>query len=339
MSEAGADGIPAFWQWWASEGSALAGQVVAGQAGPEILAPLTERVAAIDPGLQWEFGPGRESLHLLTVTAAGDPELRAIARAWLQAAPPSDLTWGYADLRAADSGAAESTIEFAGRTIALGDFVVAAHRGSTSIDVAVHHPVFADVGEDEAAQLTYLALDCFLGEEATETWIGGVTWPGEPPLDSFPLRHLGSIVRDFADGHRDADGAPTWLMLRGTGPSGLPVLAMAQVPLRQITFPLFDTHLAVTIPYADRTAEGLPAASSLESLRDLEDQLTEAIGADGRIVAHQSHDGVRLLQAYADGRTDAGERAAAVAADWPEGDAQTVVTPDPGWALVNHLAG
>lgn len=152
---------------------------------------------------------------------------------------------------------------------------------------------------------------------------------GEPPLDAFPLRHLGSIVRDFAGGHRDTDGAPTWLMLRGTGPSGLPVLAMAQVPLRQITFPR-RPHLAVTIPYADRTAEGLPAASSLEALRDLEDQLTEAIGADGRIVAHQGHDGVRLLPMPM-ARTDAGERARRGGRRLAGGRCPNRRHADPGW--------
>ncbi len=73
--------------------------------------------------------------------------------------------------------------------------------------------------------------------------------------------------------------------------------------------------------------------------RPLGDRLSEVLGADGRVVAHQSSDGVRLLHAYVDGTSEAADRVAATAAEWDQGDAQTVVTPDPGWALVNHLAG
>ncbi len=334
-----ADAIREFWSWWEATGEELAGRVVAGHSDPDAEAELSRLVAAIDPGLQWEFGPGSQSLHLLVVTAAGDPSLRAPARAWLAAAPPSGTIWGFADLRAPVPNAADSILEFAGRTIALDDFVVAAQRGSTSIDVAIHHPVFNDIGEDEAAHLSYLALDTFLGEEATETWIGAVTWPSDPPLDAFPLRHLATIVADFAAGHRDPSGAPAWVGLQGTGPTGLPILAFAQIPLRQITFPLFDTHVAVSLPYAEAGPDGQPTTAGEEHLQAVAERIGAALGADGRTVAQQSHDGIRLLHVYVDGRTDAGERIAAAAADWEHGNAQTVLTHDPGWSLVHHLAG
>lgn len=330
MSEAAYEqAIAAFWSWWNGAGPQRAGQED----------EITARVAAIDPGLQWEIGPGGASRHLLVVSAAGDPALRAPARAWLAAAPPADATWAYADLRQPLPDAAETVLDVAGRRVDLGGFVVAAHRGNTAIDVAVQHPAFMDIGEEDAAQLTYLALDAYLGEEAVETWIGTVTWPGEPPLDAFPLRHLGSVVRDFAAGWRGEDGEPKWVVLQGSGPSGSPVLAMAQVPLRQITFPLFDTHVAVTLPYADSTPDGLPGPGSLDALRAVEDRIGAALGGDGRVVAHQSHAGVRLLHAYVDGRSEGADTVAAVAAEWEQGDAQTIVTPDPGWSLVNHLAG
>jgi hypothetical protein len=328
-------GIREFWQWWEREGAALASRAASGATTE--LDPLTTHVAAIHPDLQWEFSAGAQTAHLLVVTAAGDPGLRAVARAWLDAAPEPDVTWGFADLRQPLPDPGDEVIEFGGHRLAFADFVAAAHRGSTSIDVAVHHPVFLDIAEDDAAGLAYLALDSFLGEELTETWIGAVTWPGEPPLDAFPLRFLGSVVRDFAAEHRDDDGNPSWMALQGTGPTGKPVLALAQVPLRQITFPGFDTHLAITIPYAEPTPDGLPTPAGLAHLREREEQLTVVLGAQGRIVAHQSHDGVRLVHAYAAPDPAIAARVAEVAAAWP--GSQVVVTADPGWALVNHLAG
>lgn len=330
--------VAAFWDWWGQRGRGLAESVIGGGPKEDLVAEMSAHIAAIGAGLQWDCAPGPAGGHLLVVTAAGDPELRAPARAWLRAAVPAP-DWSYADLRQPIQDAADTELEFAGRRLRFGDFVVAAHRGNTAIDVAVQHPVFMDIGEEEAAQLTYLALDSFLGEEMVETWIGEVSWPGEPPLDAFPLQHLRTAVADFAAGFRTAEGEPQWVVLQGTGPSGSPVHALAQVPLRQITFPLFDTHVAVTVPYADRTPDGLPGPGSLDALRGLEDRLSEVLGSDGRIVAHQSSDGVRLLHAYVDGTSEAADRVAATAAEWDQGDAQTVVTPDPGWALVNHLAG
>lgn len=331
--------IGAFWRWWAEGGARDTDAAIEAREPDRIADHLATLVAAIDPGLQWELGAGGSTRHTLVVTAAGDPPLRATARAWLRAAPPPDPVWGYADLRQPAADPDGSVLEMGGRRIAFDAFVAAAHRGSTAIDVAVHHPVFMDIAADDAARLAYLALDTHLGEEVVETWLGEVTWPGEPPLDAFPLRFLRGVVTEFADGWRTPDGEPQWVALRGTGPTGSPVLAFAQVPLRQITFPLFDTHIGVTLPYAESTPEGLPGPASLEELRSLEDRLGAALGEDGRIVAHQSHEGVRLLHLYAAAHSPAADRVAAVAADWTEGRAQTIVTHDPGWSLVHHLAG
>lgn len=144
-------------------------------------------------------------------------------------------------------------------------------------------------------------------------------------------------MRDFVAEHRDDEGNPAWMALQGSGPTGRPVLALAQVPLRQITFPGFDIHLAITIPYAEQGPDGLPTPAGLALLREREEQLAASLGAEGRIVAHQSHDGVRLVHAYAAPDPAIAARVAEVAAAWP--GTQVVVTADPGWALVNHLAG
>ena len=183
-------GIAAFWAWWSDGGAERTQEFVAGEVEHDLAAEIAPLVAAIHPGLQWELALGERSRHTFVVTAAGDPALRATARAWLRAAPAPTVLWGYDDLRRPRLDVADSVFEFAGHRVAMGDFVVAAHLRDTSIDVGVHHPVFLDVGDNEAAQLTYLALDGFLGEEAVETWLGEVTWPAERPLDGFPLQHL-----------------------------------------------------------------------------------------------------------------------------------------------------
>ena len=42
------------------------------------------------------------------------------------------------------------------------------------VDVAVHHPEFAAMDEQLRLQVTFLALDSLLGEEAVELWVGEV---------------------------------------------------------------------------------------------------------------------------------------------------------------------
>ena len=330
-------GIAAFWAWWSDGGAERTQEFVAGEVEHDLAAEIAPLVAAIHPGLQWELALGERSRHTFVVTAAGDPALRATARAWLRAAPAPTVLWGYDALRRPRLDVADSVFEFAGHRVAMGDFVVAAHLRDTSIDVGVHHPVFLDVGDNEAAQLTYLALDGFLGEEAVETWLGEVTWPAERPLDGFPLQHLPGVVADFAARFRGADGEPQWLALSGVGPTGSPISALAQVPLRQITYPLFDTHIGLSVPYAQSTPEGLPGREALADLRDVEERIRVALGADGRVVAHQSHEGVRLIHAYADAGSAAADRVTALVAGWDQ--AELTVSHDPGWSLVHHLCG
>src|SRR4051812_48683983 len=92
--------IDGFWAWWADEGRSLASGSVSGDvSSATLVAAITPRVHAIDDGLAWERSPGSSSRHRLTVTAAGDPDLRAPARRWRASAPPADDEWAFADTR------------------------------------------------------------------------------------------------------------------------------------------------------------------------------------------------------------------------------------------------
>ncbi|HRC42261.1 MAG TPA: hypothetical protein PLK69_12160, partial [Tetrasphaera sp.] len=80
-------GIAAFWAWWSDGGAERTQEFVAGEVEHDLAAEIAPLVAAIHPGLQWELALGERSRHTFVVTAAGDPALRATARAWLRAAP------------------------------------------------------------------------------------------------------------------------------------------------------------------------------------------------------------------------------------------------------------
>ena len=325
-----------FWAWWGAEGRALADASVAGEPNGTLVEAMGRRVSAIHPGLAWELSQGRDAQHCLVVSPEGDAALRATARRWLDEAPAADATWEFADSRQASREPESVVLDLGGQTIGFGDIVVGARREGSRVDVTVHHPSFAALDERSRVAATFLALDTTLGETAVEVWVGEVSPSVVPPLDGFGLTGLRAVVRDLQADSTDEDGEPQWAILNGDGDGG-PVVAMAQIPLHPATAPHLDTHAAVAVPYTDQTDSGLPGRAALTELRALEDSIGEALGHRGRVVAHQSHAGVRLMHVYVDSTAEQAVPALAGVCDpWPQ-DVRIRVTPDPGWANVAHL--
>jgi hypothetical protein len=334
--------VDAFWAWWRGEGALTMAAAIEADAPDRVIEEIGSRVEAIHPELEWELAPGRDAAHLLVVTAAGDPELRAVARRWRRAAPVPDPSWEYSDLRpaAVDPWALTVTLEPDGVPLAAADVLVSARVSGTEIDVGLFHPAFPDLsGDDARLRAAALLLVEILGEHALETWVGTVAALSMSPLDPIPLPTLPDVVRQLRDLHTDEDGAPVRGLLEGTDARGNPVVAIAQLPLKAATAPHLDTHVQVAVPYADQEENGLPGAGSHELLRRLEDHLTERMGDSGRIVASQSHGGVRVLHLYVDGATPAAEQVRAAVSGWEQGVVRIRVDHDPAWDGVSHLRG
>jgi hypothetical protein len=332
------DAIAQFWAWWQAEGRAATATAVADRAPERAGQAVSAHVGAIHPDLAWELAAGTSSAHVLVVSPEGNPDLRSAARRWLRGAPPADATWAYADTRQPVEDLDDLELEVNGRVIAFKDVVITARREGLRIPVAVYHPVFPDVDNGTRLTITYLALDAVLGEEDVECWVGEVTATESAPLDAFPLKWLRGLVRDLKAEHTTPDGEPHYVMFQGNGADG-PLVAMAQVPLAAATAPELDTHVAVFLPYLSTNDSGLPSPGSLDALRRLEDSLTLDLEDRGRLVAHQSSAGTRVLHVYVDGTTDAADRVRAAAQRWTEGSAAVTVTHDPGWEMVSHLRG
>ena len=338
--KAGADPgatIHDFWAWWSAEGAGAVAAAVDGREPGRVVEALNSRVAAIHDGLAWELGPGAGSHHVLVVTAAGDPALRPVARRWRLAAPAADEVWDFADMRPASPAPEGVSLEVDGQRLDLARASAGARVVGSGVDVMVHHPAWAALTPESRLQAAFLLLDTVLGEAAVETWLGDVSAAEVEPLDAIPLTGLRAVVQSLQEEHTDSEGEPTWAVLEGFGPTGLPVLAMTQVPLRPATAPHLDTHVAVVVPYTDTALEGLPGEESLPRLRDLEDHLARRVGASGRVVAHESHDGVRVLHLYVDGTTPAAEQVRAAVSGWDQGRVQVATQLDPAWAAVAHL--
>ena len=339
MSSADPDLAPAhdeFWAWWSGEGAAACAAAIADGTLEGLVDELNERVHAMAPELVWELGPGDLAEHRLVVSPEGDPDVRATARRWLVAAPARDETWEYADARLASLDPASGSMTVGDAQVDFAAVRIGAERVGNHVDVAVHHPLLRDLPEQARGAVVFIALDHTLGETDCETWVGNVEVALDEPAGAVGLDGLRALVAQVRDDAVDESGQPVWVLLQGEQ-DGAPLMAAAQVPLAPSWAPQLDAHLAVEVPFDDATPDGLPADAALDALRALEDHLGELLGDAGRLVAHETGLGRRVLHFYVDStRPGAGVVEAAVRG-WPQGRVEVVRTPDPAWQRVRHL--
>jgi len=326
--------IAAFWQWWPGARGAVEAAVSTGEWG-ELSDRLNELVEAIDGHLHWEFSRGVRASHALVVSPAGRPELRAVAARWAEAAPPADETWEYHTSRQPDPNAFDARLRIGGAELAMEDvrYGFAVESGRQLLDVTVYHPAFPELPEELRAQVSFLSLDWLLGEEGVERWVGAVEFGGAPPADAYPPDQLRLAVERQAAEHKET----LWVVLSAQDKKGWPIIATAQKALLPVRFPRFDTHVAVTLPFRETNDGGLPLSGSLDALRAFEDELTEALGTDGDLLAHETTRGTRVLHYYVDGASGAAALVQGRLAGWREGRAKLETGYDPSLEAVSHL--
>ncbi|RJL25101.1 DUF695 domain-containing protein [Bailinhaonella thermotolerans] len=331
--------IREFWEWWAEARPRLDKALAAGDA-EALAAEITPAVARLNPGLAWETAPGSAAPHALVLSAAGDLSLRSTTRRWLLAAPPPDATWEFRDARPARADAAGGHVTAGGRRLDLAELVLGLRvpRNGVRVDVTAYHPVFPDLPEDARLEAAYAALDALLGEDEVARWIGDVAAATAAPIDAVPALHLPAVVADVA-----ADVQPDqWALMRGETGRGSPLAAMTRYPLRPVDHPLFDEHIAITLPYRTADDEGFPTGDSLDALREFEEGLQAALGEspyDGSgsgavLVAHTSSDRTRVFHVYADPDASVAGALKSLVARWPEGRGRVEAHPDPAWTAV-----
>ncbi|MEV4391628.1 DUF695 domain-containing protein [Nonomuraea sp. NPDC049607] len=329
------EGVAGFWAWWQEARPRLDPLVAAGAAEgiEELLAPA---VGALHPDLVWEVAPGRNAAHALVVTAAGDAELRSLAHRWAKAAPPADLLWEFHPSRRANPQALELTLDVGGFEFALDKlaFGLRVPRNQPRVDVAAYHPIFSELDEETRLEATLLALDWLLGEDDVARWVGEITPATFQPIDAVAAVHLPAVVADLASNYQDEE----WLSLEGRTGEGASLVAVARFPLRPVDHPLFDQHIEITLPYAHRDDDGLPAGESLTALRDFEERLGARLlelRDDALLAAQLSAAGHRVVHLYADPDSDAATRVEELIASWKEGEPRIDVGSDPAWAAVS----
>ena len=350
--------IGEFWEWWerarpqieasiSASAHALAVEEAAepGEAGDaadglgdaageglpaELVEELSNRVRRIHPDLQWEIGGGDDDHPTLTVTGAGDPELRGLAERWCRAAPRGKAAggWRFFPARQADPEMLEHKLVLGDHEFDL-DYVKLGMRADTArarVHISAYHPDFLFVSEEQRAQVAAHVLDWSLGEDDVARWIGDVAVATEPPVDALPPSMLRAVVEQVAQPFEE----PTWLTGESRTPRGHPALLGARFPLHRQDYPLCDLHVAVTVPYRHSNPDRLPVEPSAGALRDFEKKLG-SLGERAVLAVRETGDGMRVFHLYADPDSGVIAELDQLAAGWPEGKARVESASDPGW--------
>ncbi len=157
---------------------------------------LCDAVARVHPELEFSIDRGRRAIYALVVSGREDPKLRPYTDAWKAAAPPDDAIWEYHDSVPPVPDPAGVAVNLGGHRLELADVRVVAQVDEAEgvVDVAVHHPAFAELEESERTAMTFLPLEATLGERMAGERLRRVETAVAPPQSTISLGELRDLV-------------------------------------------------------------------------------------------------------------------------------------------------
>lgn len=328
--------IDAFWAWWQTFGDEAAKLVASGEPGDleRFDAEITPKVKAIHPDLSWEVHPAEAGpdaaagRHVLTLSGGGDPRLRALTERWVRAGEASER-FVFRPAHQARPASLTGTLRHHDHELDLSHaaFGVRLDRRRVRFEVAVYHPDFLFLSEEEQHDIAGIVMRLMLGEDDVARWVGPLRPAVEKPVDALPAEHVRVVVADVAERYR----RPGWAEVSGMAPDGRPLVGRTLFPLRRVDFPLCELHVALAVPYKQRDRQGLPGKRAEAALRGFEEVLVGGLGDDGVLAAHITGDGSRVFHLYVDPESGATDRIAARAGEWDQGRPQLQAAADPEW--------
>ena len=196
----------AFWEGWYD----LLPEVSAalGEGEPHrVEHDLCVLVESLHPRLHFSLERGRTAIYALVVSGQEDPELRPYTDAWKAAGPPDDAIWEYHDSVPPVPDPTEVTVNLGEHRISLADVRVVAQVDDGVVDVAVHHPAFADLDEDSRTTMTFLPLDATLGERLAAERLRRVETAEAAPEGTIDLLEFRELVRGLKEQPDESVGA------------------------------------------------------------------------------------------------------------------------------------
>lgn len=163
---------------------------------------LAAAVLQMHPDLHFSVERGERAIYALVVSGQEDPALRPYTDAWKAAAPPDDMVWEFHDSVPPVPDPHEVTVNVGRHRIALAEVRVAAQVDEVAgvVDVAVHHPMMAELGDPALQAMTFLPLDATLGERLAGARLRRVETAVREPDGAITLQELRDLVHGLADG-------------------------------------------------------------------------------------------------------------------------------------------
>ncbi|MGP9695215.1 hypothetical protein ACT3TZ_11425 [Brachybacterium sp. AOP25-B2-12] len=315
-----------FWTWWEASGRGL-DPTEPGRWVDE----LSDHAEAIHPSLSWHFTAGDRAEHRLVLSAGGEPEGRVQAERWLRLAQDGDTRWEYSASTPADTSALANSLEIDGVQLSLSElvFAVEADPDVRRVHVGVFHPAFPTISEGLRGQVSFLAVDWLLGEDAVERWVGALEPLAARPDPALPTSAVLEAVEGFDRERRENPGA--WSILGGEH-DGTPIFGLCRSDVRWVDAPHLDRGHQLTIRYAPA---GPPDGEALDRITAIDDELAAAVGDAGIYLGRELIDGVATFFVYTDSEDrDVEGRLAALAESV---HSELATAPDPGWRAARHL--
>lgn len=191
-----------FWRSFLAIRPAVEVQLTSGTLSESTIARLTTSLAAVDPGLRWEVGPGVHQPYGLTISPGGVRRLLPTAVALAEAAPhiPS---WEVHVCRRAKRFHVPITIDSAGGSISIDPrrwrYTLVSFNSGEFFDVTLW-----TLGDSEPwpidlrKQAAYVVLDSLLGERRVIESIGDVhVQDGAPHGPSGSIDSLQAHLRSL----------------------------------------------------------------------------------------------------------------------------------------------
>jgi len=196
----------AFWEGWFD----LLPEVSAalGEGEPHrVEHDLCRLVETFHPRLHFSLERGRQAIYALVVSGQEDPELRPYTDAWRAAGPPDDAIWEYHDSVPPVPDPTEVAVNLGEHRISLADVRIVAQVEGGVVDVAVHHPAFADLDEGARTTMTFLPLDATLGERVAAERLRRVETAEAEPEGTIGLLEFRELVVGLPERPGESVGA------------------------------------------------------------------------------------------------------------------------------------
>jgi hypothetical protein len=186
-----------FWGCFGAEADRLA-DAVSDKKSMALAKEMSARVDRLGPGFAWEVGPDKGVVSL-TLSGEGNLHRQLLTQYWVQRAPQIS-GWNFYPARQPDpTRGLELHIGekiFDGKQIWVSPMV---DREREEFDLAVWHPEWEQLHEDQRWTMLFIFLDMQLGEYGTQHWIGKIEFSEGQLKEAIGLEELPAFIEEVRE--------------------------------------------------------------------------------------------------------------------------------------------